>query len=56
MRLYDQSRLSFKSQGTEKIELFLQEADDSINLRYQSLITVDYKKDYKETPSMFPWV
>ena len=37
---------SFKSQGTEKIQLSSQGADGSINLRYESLITVDYK--YKE--------
>ena len=37
---------SFKSQGTEKIELFSQGTDGSFNLRYESVITVDYK--YKE--------
>ena len=36
----------FKSKGTKKIELFSQGTDGSINLRYESLITVDYK--YKE--------
>ena len=34
---------SFKSQGTEKIKFFFQGSDGSINLRYESLITVDYK-------------
>ena len=37
---------SFKSQGTEKIDLFSQGIDGSKNLRYKSLMTVDYK--YKE--------
>ena len=41
---------SFKSQRTEKVELFSQQAEDSINLRYKSFIIVDYK--YKEI-SMF---
>ena len=38
---------SFKSQETEKIELFSQGTDESINLRYESLITIDYKYKYK---------
>ena len=38
---------SFKSQGTENIELFPQGTDDSINLRYESLITGDYKYEKK---------
>ena len=39
--------LIFKSQMTEKkIQLFSQRTEGSINLRYESLITVDYK--YKE--------
>ena len=37
---------SFRSQGTEKIELFSQLM--SINLRYESLIIIDY--EYKEIP------
>ena len=39
---------SFRSQGTEKVENFSQGTDHSVNLRYGSLINVDYK--YKETP------
>ena len=44
----------FKSQGTDKIELFCQGTDESINLRYdhESLITADYK--YKEIPVLLP--
>ena len=34
---------NFKSQGTEKIQLFSQGTDGSINLRYESLFTVDDK-------------
>ena len=34
---------SFKSQGTEKFELFSHGTNDSINLTYESLITVDFK-------------
>ena len=39
---------SFKSQGTKKIELFSQGTDDFIYLRYECLITFDYK--CKEIP------
>ena len=35
--------LSFICQGTEKIEFFSQGTDGSTNLRYESLITADYK-------------
>ena len=35
--------VSFKSQGTEKIELYSQGTDDSISLRYENVITFDYK-------------
>ena len=38
---------SFKSQGTEKIELFSEGTDGSIDLKYESLISADYK--YKES-------
>ena len=34
---------SFKFQGTEKVKLFSQVTDSSINLRYESLIAVDNK-------------
>ena len=39
----DQSAFGFKSQGTKKIERFSQGTDDSIYLRYEGLITVNYK-------------
>ena len=39
---------SFRFQGTDKIELFSQGTDDSINLRYESLITVDYSTNIKK--------
>ena len=45
---------SFNSHGTEKIKLFSQGMDDFINLRYESLISVDYK--YKEIPVLFSWM
>ena len=45
---------SFKSKGTEKIQLFSQETDDPINLKYESLITVDYK--YNEFPVLHSWM
>ena len=38
----------FKFQWIAKIEVFSQGTDDSINLRYKSLIIIDYK--YKEIP------
>ena len=38
----------FKSQETEEIELFFQGTNDSINLRYERLITIGYK--CKEIP------
>ena len=34
---------SFKSQRSENIELFSQGTDDSVNLRYESLIIFNYK-------------
>ena len=34
---------SFNSQGTERIELFSHGAYESISLRYEGLITFDYK-------------
>ena len=40
--------ICLKFQGTEKIEFFLQGTDECINLRYESLIIVDYK--HKEIP------
>ena len=43
---------NFKSKGTEKIWYFSQETDDRINLKYESLITVDYK--HKEFPVLHP--
>ena len=39
---------SFKFEGLKKIEPFSQGTDGSINLRYESLTTVDYK--HKEIP------
>ena len=39
---------SFKSQGTEKIELFSQGTDGSINLRFEGLITVDHSTNIKK--------
>ena len=45
---------TFKSQGTENIELFSNGINDSINLRYESLITVDLK--YKEIPVLLSWM
>ena len=44
----------FKSQGTEEIEFFSQGTDDSINLRYESLITSGYK--CKEIPVLLSWM
>ena len=35
--------LNFKSQGTEKFELFSQETHDSQNLRYKTLVIADYE-------------
>ena len=35
--------LNFKSQGTEKIELFSQGTDDSPNLRFETLVIADYE-------------
>ena len=46
---------SFKSQETEKkVELFFHGTEDSINLRCESLITVDFK--YKESPVLRSWM
>ena len=45
---------SFKSQGTEKIELFFQGTDASINPGYKTLITVDCK--YKEILLLPSWM
>ena len=42
---------NFKFQGAEIVKLFSQGTDDSINLRYESLITVDYK--YEEMQFCF---
>ena len=47
-RFYDQIAFSFKLQGIGKIELFSQGTHSSINLRYESLITVEYQ--CKEIP------
>ena len=35
--------LNFKSQGTEKLELFFQGTYDSQNLRYETLVIADYE-------------
>ena len=41
---------SFKSQGSQKIELWPQGTDDCQNLRYETLIIVDFK--YIEVSSL----
>ena len=45
---------SFKSQGTKTLGLFSQETNDSKYLRYECLITVDYKR--KEIPVLLSWM
>ena len=45
---------NFKSQGTEKIELFSQGTDGTINRSYGSLITADYK--YKKFCFLLSWM
>ena len=45
---------TFKSQETEKIKLVSQETDNSINLRYDNPITVDYK--FTDIPVLLSWM
>ena len=46
--------LIFKSEGAEKNRVLSQGTGNSINLRYESLINVDY--NCKEIPALLSWM